>query len=56
MHQALIQAEEVATHIEQLKADLKDTAIYAPYDCVVLSPENLSLKKRRSHSSWRANT
>jgi len=45
MHQALIQAEEVATRIEQLKTDLQDTTIYAPYDCVVLSSENLSLKK-----------
>ena len=45
MHQALIQAKEVATRIEQLKADLQDTAVYAPYNCVVLSSENLSLKK-----------
>lgn len=45
MHQALIQAEEVATRIERLKYDLNQASVYAPYDCVVLSSNNLSLRK-----------
>jgi hypothetical protein len=45
MHQTLIQAEEIATRIELLKKELLDTRVYAPYDCVILSQDNLALKK-----------